>query len=236
MKSIAIITARGGSKRIPKKNIKDFCGKPIIAYSIKAAIDSGVFDEVMVSTDSEEIADIAKEYGASVPFLRSEATSNDFATTADVLKEVLQVYKERGESFEYMCCIYPTAPFVTGEKLANAMKALAENKADTLMPVVAFSFPPQRGMVINDGRLSYKYPEFALCRSQDLEKMYHDPGQFYCVKVDRFLETGKLVMEHTIPFVVDEMEVQDIDNMSDWQIAQIKYQAMVKENAYEDRK
>ena len=230
MGNIAIITARGGSKRIPKKNIKEFCGKPIIAYSIKAALDSGAFDEVMVSTDSEEIADIAREYGAAVPFLRSEATANDFATTADVLKEVIDEYKKIGKEFDNMCCIYPTAPFVTGEKLVVAMNLLSESGADTVMPVVAFSFPPQRGMVINDGKLEYKYPEFALCRSQDLEKMYHDPGQFYCVNVNKFLVSGKLVMENTMPFVIDEMEVQDIDNMSDWEIAEIKYQAMLSKN------
>ncbi|MBP3338541.1 MAG: pseudaminic acid cytidylyltransferase [Lachnospiraceae bacterium] len=230
MGNIAIITARGGSKRIPKKNIKEFCGKPIIAYSIKAALDSGAFDEVMVSTDSEEIADIAREYGAAVPFLRSEATANDFATTADVLKEVIDEYKKIGKEFDNMCCIYPTAPFVTGEKLVVAMNLLSESGADTVMPVVAFSFPPQRGMVINDGKLEYKYPEFALCRSQDLEKMYHDPGQFYCVNVNKFLASGKLVMENTMPFVIDEMEVQDIDNMSDWEIAEIKYQAMLSKN------
>ena len=119
-KTVAIITARGGSKRIPHKNIKEFCGKPIIAYSIEAAINSGMFDEVMVSTDSQEIADIAMQYGAKVPFLRSEATSNDFATTRDVLMEVLNEYKKRGEQFEVMCCIYPTAPFITDIKLKNA--------------------------------------------------------------------------------------------------------------------
>ncbi len=228
MKNIAIITARGGSKRIPKKNIKEFCGKPIIAYSIKAALESGAFDEVMVSTDSEEIADIAREYGANVPFMRSEATSNDFATTADVLTEVIEKYEKVGKSFDYMCCIYPTAPFITGEKLKNAMNSIIEKKAQTLMPVVEFSFPPQRGMVIRDEKLGYMYPEFALSRSQDLEKMYHDCGQFYCMDVEEFKVSEKVVMENTIPFVVSEMEVQDIDNMSDWEIAEIKYQAMVK--------
>ncbi len=228
MKRIAIITARGGSKRIPKKNIKEFCGKPIIAYSIIAALDSGVFDEVMVSTDSEEIADIAKSYGAKVPFMRSEKTSNDFATTADVLMEVIESYKKLGDEFDYMCCIYPTAPFVTGDKLKKAMELIETNEAETLMPVVDFSFPPQRGMVIREGKLGYMYPEYALCRSQDLEKMYHDCGQFYCMDVKAFEKTRRVVMENTVPFVVSEMEVQDIDNMSDWEIAEIKYQAMVK--------
>lgn len=228
MKNIAIITARGGSKRIPKKNIKEFCGKPIITYSIKAALESGVFDEVMVSTDSEEIANIAREYGAKVPFMRSEATSNDFATTADVLTEVIEEYEKVGKTFDYMCCVYPTAPFVTGEKLKNAMNTIVEKKAQTLMPVVEFSFPPQRGMVIRGEKLGYMYPEFALSRSQDLEKMYHDCGQFYCMEMESFKASKKVVMEDTVPFVVREMEVQDIDNMSDWEIAEIKYQAMLK--------
>lgn len=225
---IAIITARGGSKRIPKKNIKEFCGRPIIEYSICAALDSGVFDEVMVSTDSEEIASIARACGAKVPFMRSEKTSNDFATTADVLMEVIEEYEKNGKKFEYMCCIYPTAPFVTGEKLKKVMDTIEEKKAQTLMPVVEFSFPPQRGMVIRDEKLGYMYPEYALSRSQDLEKMYHDCGQFYCLDVEAFKSSKKVVMENTVPFVVSEMEVQDIDNMSDWEIAEIKYQAMVK--------
>ena len=150
MSAIAIITARGGSKRIPGKNKKDFLGKPIICYSIEAAISSGFFDEIMVSTDDEEIAKIAKEAGASVPFMRSAATSNDFAGTSDVLLEVLDEYEKRGREFDYMVCIYPTAPFVTAEKLKNAMKILTEEKASGVMPVVAFSFPPQRGMKMSD--------------------------------------------------------------------------------------
>ena len=150
MRRIAIITARGGSKRIPRKNIKEFCGKPILAYSIEAALASGLFDTVMVSTDDEEIAGIAKEYGAEVPFYRSEATSNDFATTNDVLLEVLAEYEKRGEQYDVACCIYPTAPFVTSEKLKDATKRLEDSDADTIIPVVAFSYPPQRAMIVEN--------------------------------------------------------------------------------------
>ena len=146
-KSLAIITARGGSKRIPRKNIKDFCGKPIMAYSIDAAFEAGCFDTVMVSTDDEEIAQIAKKYGAEVPFLRSGRTAGDFATTADVLMEVFEEYEKRGEKFDYAACIYPTAPFVTAQKLKDGMSLLREKQGTMLMPVVAFSFPPQRGVV-----------------------------------------------------------------------------------------
>ncbi|MBR3623448.1 MAG: pseudaminic acid cytidylyltransferase, partial [Selenomonadaceae bacterium] len=165
MRSIAIITARGGSQRIPKKNIKLFCGKPIISYSIKAALDSELFDEVMVSTDSEEIASVAKDCGAKVPFMRSEATSDDYATTADVLNEVLAEYQKRGLDFDWMCCIYPTAPFVTGEKLVKAWEYLNKNSADALTPVVKFSYPPQRCFVLDGSYLRYKWPEYMRSRS-----------------------------------------------------------------------
>lgn len=228
MSSIAIITARGGSKRIPGKNKKDFLGKPILTYSIEAALKSGVFDEVMVSTDDEEIADIARKAGASVPFYRSAETANDFATTAQVLNEVLEEYAKQGKNFEYLCCIYPTAPFITAEKLKEAMELLKEPGTDSVMPVVAFSFPPLRGMYIREGNLGYCYPENALKRSQDLETMYHDCGQFYCLNAHRFLETGKLVMDNTKAIIVPEREVQDIDTTEDWMIAEMKYRLMIE--------
>lgn len=226
MEKIAIITARGGSKRIPKKNIKEFCGKPIIAYSIEAALESGVFDEVMVSTDSEEIAEIAKKYGAKIPFMRSEATSNDFATTSDVLMEVFAEYEKMGRPIEYACCIYPTAPFVTAKKLQNAMSTLIEDNADTVMPVVSFSFPPQRGMAIRDGELKLVQPEHIITRSQDLEPIYHDAGQFYAIKVDNFKKSKNVFKGSVLPLVISELEVQDIDNETDWKLAEMKYQLM----------
>lgn len=223
-KAIAIITARGGSKRIPKKNIKEFCGKPILAYSIQAALDSGLFDEVMVSTDSEEIAETARHYGAAVPFMRSEKTSDDYATTADVLMEVLEEYKKRGRQFTYMACIYPTAPFVTAEKLIHGMQLLEEEKAVMAMPVVAFSYPPQRGYVLNGERIEMKCKENFNKRSQDLEKMYHDCGQFYIYNTDEYIKYKGRIMEGIVPIIVDELEVQDIDNEIDWKLAELKYQ------------
>lgn len=224
MSAIAIITARGGSKRIPRKNIKDFCGQPIIAYSIEAALESKIFDTVMVSTDDVEIAEIAKRYGAQVPFLRREETSNDFATTADVLKEVLSEYRRVGITFDEICCIYPTAPFVTAEKLRDAKKEMQEKGWSSVMPVVEFSFPPLRGMVVDEvGRLKYNWAEYAMMRSQDLEKIYHDCGQFYYLNGKTFEETGKLVTNNTGAIIVSEMEVQDIDQASDWQLAEMKY-------------
>lgn len=224
---VAVITARGGSKRIPRKNIKPFLGKPIIAYSIEAALQTGLFDEVMVSTDDEEIADVAKKYGAKVPFMRSEKTSNDFATTAEVMTEVMETYEQNGNHFDYVCCIYPTAPFITSEVLAQAMKLLEEGDSDCVIPVVKFSFPPQRCVVVNEeGKLLPKWPECMKMRSQDLEPYYHDCGQFYCMRVDRFLEQKEMWMKDVEPFIQDEINVQDIDTEEDWRIAEVKYQVM----------
>ena len=229
-KAIAIITARGGSKRIPKKNIKEFCGKPIIAYSIRAALDSGIFDEVMVSTDSEEIAEIARAYGAKVPFMRSAKTSDDFATTADVLMEVLERYQEMDRTFDVMSCIYPTAPFVTPQKLQSAYDTLTKEQAVMAMPVVAFSYPPQRSYVLNGNMLEMKWKENYNKRSQDLEKMYHDAGQFYMYQVEAFVRLKGQMTESIVPVIVDEMEVQEIDNESDWKLAELKYQMIKMRN------
>ena len=226
---LAIITARGGSKRIPKKNIREFCGKPILAYSIEAALESGLFDHVMVSTDSEEIAEIARKYGAEVPFFRSEMTSGDFATTNDVLAEVLEEHEKRGMHFDVACCIYPTAPFVTAEKLKTAVAQLESSDADTLIPVVSFSYPPQRAMVVENERLVFKYPEYLDSRSQDLQSHYHDVGQFYVFRTERFAINKKLMVGDILPFIVSELEVQDIDNLTDWKIAEMKNRLMTEE-------
>lgn len=231
MKKIAIITARGGSKRIPRKNIKEFCGKPILAYSIEAALNAGIFDTVMVSTDDEEIAQIAREYGAEVPFYRSEKTANDFATTNDVLEEVLAEYEKRGEHFEMACCIYPTAPFVTSQKLQDAVDKLEQSDADTLIPVVPFSYPPQRAMIVKNERLVFEYPQYMDSRSQDLEPHYHDVGQFYVFRTEAFARNKKLMIGNILPLVVSELEVQDIDNQTDWEIAEMKYRLM-SQNAH----
>lgn len=226
-KALAVITARGGSKRIPRKNIKSFCGKPIISYSIKAALESKVFSEVMVSTDDAEIADIACKYGAEVPFMRSERTAGDYATTADVLMEVLDEYSKREMFFDYMCCIYPTAPFVSANKLIEAMEVLKNSDSVEVMPVVPFSYPPQRCFVIDkDGKIKYKYKEFINTRSQDLEKQYHDAGQFYMYNVKQYLKLRGKISGDIMPIIVNEMEVQDIDNEEDWKLAELKYNIM----------
>ena len=226
MSRIAIITARGGSKRIPKKNIREFLGKPILAYSIEAALGSGLFDEVMVSTDSTEIAEIAEKFGAKIPFYRSDATSNDYATTNDVLLEVLDKYERRGIHFDTAVCIYPTAPFVTAAKIRKAVAEFEASDADTLIPVVQFSYPPQRGYILQDDFLQMKWKENFNARSQDLETIYHDCGQFYFYRTEGYRALGGQVTEGILPFVVSELEVQDIDNETDWKLAELKYQLL----------
>ena len=215
--SLAIITARGGSKRIPGKNKKEFCGKPILLYSIDVALRSGLFDEVMVSTDDEEIAQLAIKAGAQVPFMRSAETANDYASTDDVIREVLDNYKNRGQQFDTFCCIYPTAPFITPERLKEAMALLKET--DSVMPVVAFSYPVQRAVVIEDGELKRKWPEYANSRSQDLEPFYHDVGQFYACRTEAFYREGTTDTVRMKPMVLNDTEVQDIDTFEDWAIA-----------------
>jgi pseudaminic acid cytidylyltransferase len=228
--AIAIITARGGSKRIPRKNIRDFNGRPIISYSIEAAIASGIFDEIMVSTDDDEIAQIAKRYGANVPFMRSNETANDFASTADVLFEVINRYNELGLNFSTICCIYPTAPFITSQKLQKGY-ALLENGIDEVLPVVAYSFPPQRCIEITNNKAKMRWPEHKLTRSQDLDTWYHDCGQFYFLNTNSFMIQKSIMMENTVPMIISELEVQDIDNEDDWKLAELKYCQMIsKEN------
>lgn len=226
MSRLAIITARGGSKRIPRKNIKEFNGEPIIAYSIRAAIESGLFDTVMVSTEDKEIAEISKRYDAEIPFYRSEYTAGDHATTNDVLLEVLEEYERRGQNYDVAACLYPTAPFVTADKLRDGMRQLETSDADTLIPVVAFSYPPQRAMVVEHDRLVFKYPEYLDSRSQDLQPHYHDVGQFYLFRTEAFRRNRRLMVGNILPYIVSELEVQDIDNETDWKLAEIKYGMM----------
>lgn len=224
---LAVITARGGSKRIPNKNIKNFCGKPILAYSIEAALQSGVFDEVMVSTDSEEIAEIAKKYGAKVPFMRSAKNSDDFATTKDVLLEVFGKYTELGNDLEYACCIYPTAPFITADKIREGRELLNRGNVYMVNPIVKFSFPPQRGLVIDENNIiQLKWPENRDRRSQDLEEIYHDCGQFYWYNVKEFMNRDGIMDGFSAPVIIDDLYVQDIDNESDWEIAEMKYRIL----------
>ena len=222
-KKLAIITARGGSKRIPRKNIKLFNGFPIIKYSIEAALNSNEFDEVMVSTDDKEISEIAIKYGAKVPFFRSAKNSDDHSGTAEVIEEVIVDYKKINKSFDYVCCIYPTAPFVNSLIIKEAMDKLVSFNADCVLPVVRYGYPIQRSLKIENGFTKMIWPENYFSRSQDLSPVFHDCGQFYCLNVKSLINQKKLFANKTISIEVSELEMQDIDNEVDWKLAELKY-------------
>ncbi len=220
MKNLAIIPARGGSKRIPRKNIKEFLGKPIIAYSIETALKTGLFDEVMVSTDDVEIAEVAKKFGAKVPFMRSAETASDFATTADVLKEVIAKYTELGREFDNFCCFYATAPLVQSKDVVSTFELLQRTDFTCVYPVVQFSYPIWRCLDLSaDGTITRHWPEYENSRSQDLPKEYHDTGTFYWYKTKEWL-SGNVKIGG---IEVDETTIQDIDTETDWRLAEMKY-------------
>ncbi len=224
MSSLAIITARGGSKRIPRKNVRLFMGRPMVSYAIAAARDAGLFDEIMVSTDDAEIAGISRSEGAAVPFMRSAATSGDFATTNDVLKEVLSAYARQGRTFDDFCCLYPCVPLLTGALLREAGECFRRSGAESLIPAVRFSYPVQRALRRTaDGLVEFREPENAAKRSQDLEPTYHDAGMFYFCRTDAFLAGGSLKTAHTAMFELPEECVQDIDTETDWRLAEMKF-------------
>lgn len=226
MKNLCIIPARGGSKRIPRKNIKPFLGKPMLAYSIKAAIKTGLFEEVMVSTDDMEIANVARKYGAKVPFMRSEETASDYATTSDVLREVLSRYKELGREFDFFCCFYATAPLVQSQDVVAAFERLQQSDFTLVYPVVQFSYPIWRCLdLAEDGTMKRHWPEFEKSRSQDLPKEYHDTGTFYWYKMKEWL-AGNIKIGG---IEVDETTIQDIDTETDWKLAEMKYKLLYGE-------
>jgi pseudaminic acid cytidylyltransferase len=228
-KTIAIITARGGSKRIPRKNIKLFCGQPIINYSIIAALESRLFDEVMVSTDDIEIAEHAKKMGANVPFMRSVQNSNDFAGTADVICEVIEAYNSIGINFEKGCCIYPTAPFLSPKTLKIAFEIFIENSFDVVFPAIQYSYPIQRSIrLLNNGKVEMLWPENYSKRSQDFEPIFHDVGQFYWFNSQTMLVKKRLFTDNTGIIEIGEMISQDIDNEEDWQLAELKFKKLIK--------
>ena len=224
MKRIAIIPARGGSKRIPRKNIKLFLGKPIIAYSIEAALMSNLFDKVIVSTDDKEIAEIALKFGAKVPFLRSQNTSNDFSSTFDVIEEVSKDLKALNEVFDYTCCIYPCAPFTSIENLLLSYNLLIKNKFDSVFPILPFSVPIQRALTYRENKVGFLMRDYSLSRSQDLEKNFHDAGQFYWLNTQICLHKKKIVTDNSGGIIISELEGQDIDNKIDWKLAELKYE------------
>ena len=223
MSNICIIPARGGSKRIPRKNIKEFLGKPIIAYSIEAAINSRLFDEVMVSTDDMEIAEIALRFGARVPFLRSKENSDDFSGTVDVIIEVLKNYNIPLNENHNICCLYPTAPLVTVDSIKSAFELLVNKKYDTVFPVTKFSYPIQRAIKIDENqKVNMIWPENMDKRSQDLPSTYHDAGQFYWMTSNSIIKSKKIFSKNSGVIIINEINVQDIDTLEDWKIAELK--------------
>lgn len=223
MPKLAIIPARGGSKRIPRKNIKLFLGKPIIAYSIETAIATNIFDEVMVSTDDNEIAQIAQQYGAKVPFFRSDQNANDHSVLSDVVKEVVDSYKAINREFDEICLVLPTAPFVDREIILKAYEKLHLGNYDTVFPILEYSFPIQRSLKIDEDKIEMVHPEYLNTRSQDLQPMYHDSGQFYWVKTSSFLAQNKILTNNSAGVVTSQLNAQDIDNEIDWKLAELKY-------------
>jgi pseudaminic acid cytidylyltransferase len=226
MKTLAVIPARGGSKRIPRKNIRLFLGKPVISYSIDAALKADLFDEVMVSTEDTEIASIAQKCGAQVPFLRSAQTADDASAISDVLGEVLDQYGSLGKRFENICVMYPAAPFVTAEHIKHGFDLLSRGHHEAVFYVVKFSYPIQRAMTLDGGTLSFLHPEHINKRSQDLPPAYHDAGQLFWITSQSFLRNRSVFVDNIGSIELPEREVQDIDTEEDWKLAELKYRLL----------
>ncbi|SHN89657.1 N-Acetylneuraminate cytidylyltransferase [Bathymodiolus heckerae thiotrophic gill symbiont] len=225
--NICVIPARGGSKRIPRKNIKAFNGKPIIAYSIEAALESNCFDQVIVSTDDNEIAEVAKTYGAKVPFIRPAELSNDYAGTIPVIKHTIEWLEDHNNTIDNVCCLYATAPFIQSQTISKAFQQLQELKADYCFSVTSFAFPIQRSIrITQDDKVSMFYPENFNVRSQDLEEAYHDAGQFYWGKTQAFKDELPIFSETASPYILPRYLVQDIDTTEDWIRAEVMYRVL----------
>ena len=227
---LCIIPARGGSKRIPRKNIKEFLGQPVIAYSIKAAIDSQCFDKVIVSTNDAEIAEVAKSFGASVPFMRPDELADDYASTIPVVKHAIEWFDDQGQSPSEVCCLYATAPFVRASTIRKAYEQMQSAQADYCFTVTSFAFPIQRAIKITaENRVEMLYPEHLETRSQDLEESYHDAGQFYWGKAEAFKQQKPLFSKSATPYILPRYLVQDIDTLEDWKKAELMYKTIKKE-------
>ena len=227
---LCVIPARGGSKRIPRKNIKSFCGQSMIAYSIKAAIASGCFDKIIVSTDDQEIAEVAKSFGAEVPFMRPDELANDYTATIPVIKHAIEWFDDQGQSPSEVCCLYATAPFVQADSIRKAYKKMKQEKVDYCFTVTSFAFPIQRAIKITaENRIEMFYPEHFETRSQDLEESYHDAGQFYWGKAEAFKQQKSLFSKSATPYILPQHLVQDIDTMEDWKKAELTYKIIQKE-------
>ncbi|WP_286765748.1 MULTISPECIES: pseudaminic acid cytidylyltransferase [Rhodopirellula] len=223
---IAVIPARGGSKRLPGKNIRDFCGQPIIKYSITAAIDSGVFDRVIVTTDSQEIGDVAKACGAEIPFHRPAELSDDHTPTIAVIRHAVETLQQSGDAVDFACCIYATAPFVQSDDLKQGLKQLQSGDGEFAFPVTTFPFPIMRSLKIDDDQIKMIWPEHEMSRSQDLVEAWHDAGQFYWGTSEAWKTASGLYSANCLPIRIPRWRVQDIDTEEDWNRAQLMHQAL----------
>ncbi|MBN8603060.1 MAG: pseudaminic acid cytidylyltransferase [Planctomycetes bacterium] len=225
--NLCVIPARGGSKRIPRKNVKEFYGKPMIAWSIEAALESRVFDRIIVSTDDAEIAEVAKNFGAEVPFWRPAELSGDYAGTIPVIAHAIERMAQEGTQAENVCCVYATAPFIQSSDIRSALEKLHSTGTDYVFTVTSFPFPIQRAVRIDSSdRVSMFFPEHFNTRSQDLEEAYHDAGQFYWGKVEAWLSEKRIFTSQSSPFVLPRYRVQDIDTPEDWTRVEWMFKAM----------
>jgi pseudaminic acid cytidylyltransferase len=229
---VAVIPARGGSKRIPRKNIRPFAGKPIISYSIEAARACGLFDRIVVSTDDEEIAATARVFGADVPFMRPANLSDDYTGTNEVVAHALQWLSEHGAKAELACCLYATAPFVSAEDLRRGYDALIATAKSFAFSVTSFAFPVQRAIkLLPEGGVAPLFPQWIESRSQDLEEAYHDAGQFYWGRAGAFQSGLELFAAHSAPVLLPRHRVQDIDTLEDWERAELMYAGLAAQAA-----
>jgi N-acylneuraminate cytidylyltransferase len=226
-KTIAIIPARGGSKRVPRKNIKDFCGKPMLSWSVEAAVESGRFDHILVSTDDDEIAAVAEQAGASVPFRRPNHLSDDFAATRPVVNHAIESAQTLYGAIANVCCIYPTAPFLTSDAIRASGDLLREKRMDFVFSCTTFAYPIQRALrIIEGGGVEMMWPEHRTTRSQDLEEAYHDAGQFYWGRAEAFLRGQNVFGDGSAPWVLPRYIVHDIDTPEDWLRAELAFQVL----------
>ena len=233
---LCVIPARGGSKRIPRKNIKEFFGKPIVAWSIAAALESDCFDKVMVSTDDEEIAEVCRQYGAEVPFSRPLELADDKAATGPVIYHAIEWYKKNNWVPEFVCCLYPAAPFVTAESLRAGLAELLRTETDFVFPVVTFTYPIQRAIRIHStGSIEMFQPEKITTRSQDLEKAYHDAGQYYWGKTSAWLERKSTFNSKSAVIIIPRYRAQDIDTLEDWKQAELMFKVLTNLNDVNDK-
>ncbi len=232
MTTVAIIPARGGSKRIPRKNIKEFCGKPMIAWSIEAALESGCFDRVIVSTDDEEIAAVARQWGAETPFMRPAQLSDDYTGTIPVIRHAVEWLADNGCAVSQACCIYATAPFVSPEDLKRGQQLLESEACSYAFSVTSYAFPIQRAIrITGGGRVAMFNPEHFQTRSQDLEEAWHDAGQFYWGTAQAWTQERLIFSEDAAPVTLPRHRVQDIDTPEDWVRAEWLFKAMQEQGA-----